>query len=256
MHILINFLFFFLLIHNVYALSEEEYCDRKKLGWHFYCEKEEIAKEENDQNQNVKNDPVAEVKAIQEKLEYLRSEAVLRPTEENMRAYMQFQNQQMEKASFFSDMWRRLIWNSPELDYTLKRPVSTVGKQEWLNNVHKLSSQSMKELNNNYGVFFIYRSDCSYCHAYSPILKRFSDKYGVKVQGITMNGITIEGWENSFKDNGQVKNLGLEGTPTPATILFDKRSKETIPVGFGVLTLSDLEHRIFTLTEIEVGNAY
>jgi hypothetical protein len=42
----------------------------------------------------------------------------------------------------------------------------------------------------------------------------------------------------------------------PATVLFDKETRQIIPVGFGVLSHSDLEERIYAITKLEVGDDF
>lgn len=258
MHILIKIILLCLIFQfstgSVFA-SSDTYCAKRKLGWHFYCEKE-IKPKSSESKPKEETNPLEKLKKIQDKLEYLRAKAVLEPTTDNVVAYMKYQQQQMNLASDFSDVWRRAVWQTPDLDYTLKRPVSTVAKQEWISKRRGRTRTSLESLNDNYGVFFFYRSDCSYCHAYTPILKEFARKYGIKIIGVSMNGEYINGWEEGFINNGQAEKLGLVNTPTPATILYDKRSKEVIPIGFGMLTISELEQRIFTVTKIEVGHDY
>jgi conjugal transfer pilus assembly protein TraF len=64
-------------------------------------------------------------------LRELKAKAILEPTPENVTAYIRFQRAQLDRASLFSDVWQRAIWQDPDLDYTLQRPVSTLGKRQW-----------------------------------------------------------------------------------------------------------------------------
>ena len=43
--------------------------------------------------------------------------------------------------------------------------------------------------------------------------------------------------------------------PVPATILFDKKNKSVIPVGFGLMAMDELETRIYEMTK-EEGDDY
>src|SRR3546814_14270015 len=72
--------------------------------------------------------------AITRQLDELKAKAILDPSEENVIAYVRFQREQLDRASTFSDTWQRALWQNPDLDYTLQRPVSTVGKRAWLDN--------------------------------------------------------------------------------------------------------------------------
>lgn len=56
-------------------------------------------------------------------------------------------------------------------------------------------------------------------------------------------------WEsNTIKDLSTLKKLGMDDMKqVPATILYDNKNKEVLPVGYGVLSISDLEERIYML---------
>ena len=43
---------------------------------------------------------------------------------------------------------------------------------------------------------------------------------------------------------------------TPALALFDSKTGDVIPVGYGMLTISELEYRIRALTTLETGEEY
>ena len=108
----------------------------------------------------------------------------------------------------------------------------------------------MQTLNQRYGLFFFYSSGCSFCHKYSPILKVFADTYGIEVMAISMDGGVLPEWPNTAVNQGRAERFGLAGKGVPATVLFDNQTKTLIPVGFGLLTISELEERIYTL----IGN--
>jgi hypothetical protein len=57
-------------------------------------------------------------------------------------------------------------------------------------------------------------------------------------------------------NKGQISKMGIEVEAVPATILFDKTTKRVMPVGFGVLSHSDLEERIYAVTKLEVGDDF
>src|SRR5204862_194339 len=64
------------------------------------------------------------IAAIAKQLDELKAKAILEPTEANVINYIRFQREQLDRASTFSDTWQRALWQNPDLDYTLQRPVS------------------------------------------------------------------------------------------------------------------------------------
>uniref|UniRef100_UPI0010F52E04 conjugal transfer protein TraF n=1 Tax=Parerythrobacter lutipelagi TaxID=1964208 RepID=UPI0010F52E04 len=106
------------------------YCEERRLGYWFYCVKPPPAQEL--QQPEVEPVPASqELDAITSELRELKARAILYPTEANVAAYIRFQRAQLDRASLFSDVWQRAIWQDPELDYTLERPVGAVAKKQW-----------------------------------------------------------------------------------------------------------------------------
>lgn len=226
-------------------------CEKQQLGWHFYCDNKKDQQEQSE----IQSTPIqsleqakSELKSIQEKLEDLRIMAVMNPSEQNLKNYIKFQQEQLERAEKFSKIWQASLWQTPELDYNVSNPISTIGNEL----LHEVKSQDIKTLLNNlnqrYGVFFFYSSQCIYCKKFAPIMKLFADSYGISVVPISMDGGILTEWPETIIDNGQSENFGMSGKPVPAVILYDNQTKQLIPIGFGLLTLSELEERIYLLT--------
>ena len=91
---------------------------------------------------------------------------------------------------------------------------------------------------------------------FGPLLRAFAQRHGLDVLAVSLTGEALEGWPEAVPDNGQAARLGLAGTPVPAVVLFDTRTKAVIPVGFGVMAEDQLAMRIFALTALEPGHDY
>ena len=246
------FLFFVLYASCAQALSEKT-CTKYNLGWHFYCEKpkEEIAAEA-----SLPVTPKEQLTAIQQKLDDLRITAVMQPTQENIVAYVTFQQEQLERASHFSDAWSKMLWQRPDLDLTISSPVSSVGKQAWMDTRQEEIRKALLSLHERYGIFFVYSSTCPYCHRYSPILKSMQNSYQLSIFPISKDGGILPEWPESVKNTGQLGVLGLEDSPVPATLLFDKVSGQVTQVGYGILSESELAERLYTLTKVGDDHAH
>jgi conjugal transfer pilus assembly protein TraF len=165
-----------------------------------------------------------------------------------MKAYMEYQQEQINRASLFSDAWRRALWKTPSLDYLQQRPASSIGKQAWTDERNNEIEKVVRNLNKRYGIFFVFKSSCNFCHTYSPVLKSFSEKYGLKIIPISLDGGILKEWPKTLKENGQLHKLGIEIKQVPATILFDNLKKQVVPIGYGVMTHDQLKERIYVLT--------
>ena len=68
---------------------------------------------------------LVEFERLQKTLEDLRNIAIMRPTESNVRRYMELEMQVVNRASYFADVAQRVAWATPELDPTQQgRPVN------------------------------------------------------------------------------------------------------------------------------------
>ena len=104
-------------------------------GWHFY---EDPMPEEQERpplpGKGVPAAPPAlpskapelvEFERLQKTLEDTRNIAIMRPTEANVRRYMELESQVIARASYFADVAQRVAWATPALDPTLQgRPVA------------------------------------------------------------------------------------------------------------------------------------
>ena len=116
---------------NAPAENDAFYCEERKLGYWFYCTKPKPAPKTEAAAPAPVPDAVTRMDAITAELRELKARAILEPTPANVTAYIRFQREQLDRASLFSDVWQRAIWQDPELDYTLQRPVSTLAKRQW-----------------------------------------------------------------------------------------------------------------------------
>jgi conjugal transfer pilus assembly protein TraF len=170
---------------------------------------------------------------------------------------MSYQKKMLDKSSEFSDVWRRVLWESPELDYTLKVPTNTIAKHKWIDEKRENIVSNLQSLSERYGLFFVYRSTCPYCHKYSPIIKNFGELYNIDIVAVTADNQSIEGWENNtIHDISALSKMGIEIKAVPATILYDNQEKKVMTVGFGILSRTDLENRIYALTSLEVNESF
>jgi conjugal transfer pilus assembly protein TraF len=103
-------------------------------GWHFY---EDPPPDEVDKRRPTKPVPtpadaaaarapeLAEFERLQKTLEEFRNVAIVRPTEANVRRYMELEALVVGRASYFAGVAQRVAWSTPELDPTVQgRPVN------------------------------------------------------------------------------------------------------------------------------------
>lgn len=226
-----------------------DYCKSHKLGWHFYCENKK-AEEKKENILNRYSSATEAISDIRAELEEKKAKAVLNPTQENMYEYIALQNEQILRAEKFSNAWKKVQWKHPELDFSVKSPHSTVGNDVTSEMRRKATQKTLQNLSNRYGIFFFYSTSCQFCQKYSSILKSFATIHNLDVFAVSMDGEILPEWPDSVINNGQAEQMGMAGKPVPATLLFDNKEKQVIPIGFGILAMSELEDRIYQLVGI------
>ncbi len=259
-----TFLLIMLFLFRKYGFTKENffkkdaYCYDNNLGWKFYCDDEDDIEEDKKEDLTIREqDYIAELKKIASLVDYVKARAVLYPNEENVKEYMLLQQRLLNQASYFSDVWRRVIWSHPELDYTQKRPTSNLGSNIWRRERDDRMVRAIKNINKRYGIFFIYSTTCDFCKKFGEILYDFKNNFAVEIKGISIDGRFLPNWErNSFVNRGHLESLGINYTLVPITVLFDMEKSSIIPIGYGLMTQDDLMERIYVLTQTNVGEDY
>ena len=238
----------------------EESGSDASLGWHFYCDRVE----EPERVEAAPAPPAAgpaqsaseRIEAMRKALEEARAEAIVNPTTENVTAYLRLQQETLQRAAAFSDAFRRTVWATPELDYTLKRPVGALAKQVWSDERRVARDAALARLGERYGLIYLGHAGCAGCRVFGPLLRAFASRHGLDVLAVSLTGEALEGWPEAVADNGRAARLGLGNAPVPALVLFDTQTKRVVPVGFGVMAEDEMAERIFALTALETGRDY
>ena len=106
-------------------------CEEAKFHW--YCDVEpELAPDPTKPGAKAKTREEAaleELEHLRKALEAKRALALMQPSPENLKAYITAQEALMDRASVFSDVWRRVIWANPDLNYQLRNPVNNAAIQ-------------------------------------------------------------------------------------------------------------------------------
>jgi conjugal transfer pilus assembly protein TraF len=236
-------------------MGDAFYCGERKLGTWFYCEKPKPNPSDRKAAQPAQS-AAEQLAAIGKELDEKKARAILDPTPENVSSYISYQRQQLNRASSFADMWRRSIWQNPELDYTLQRPVNQLGKRTWLDTRTADKNRVLGSISKRYGVFYFYSSACAACEVFGPIMRSVSDRFGLTVMAVSLDGGPSKTFPNFTVDTGQYRAMGMQGGQVPALVLFDTVTKRPMPIGYGVMAADEVMDRIFTLTSVEPGSDF
>lgn len=211
------------------------------------------------ENVNYKNvtkylETFKEMKDLREAVEKLYEGAVMSGKQEDIKTYLAAQQFVENKATVFTDNYKRVLWKTPELDYNQRFPANNGGIKYGEAVRKKDKALTIEELSKKYALLFIFRGDCGVCHEMAPMVKYFQDNNSVEVMAISGDGGSLKGFPNAKRDNGIIKRLGVNGVP--AFMLVERDSSEVTPVGYGYMSVDELEERIYTLMRMPVGASY
>ncbi len=233
------------------------YCAERNLGTWFYCAKHKPPREA------AKAAPAAPAETatarmdkVTAELRELKALAILEPTPENVENYIRYQRVQLDRASMFGDVWQRALWQNPDIDYTLQRPIGTVAKRQWIDNRQVDRDTALARLGERYGIFYFFAQSCGACEVFSPILKSVTDSHHLHVMAVSTDGGPSNVFAQYVVDSGQRERMGLTSKVTPAVVLFDSVTKRAVPIGYGVMAADELMDRIYALTQKEPGSDY
>jgi conjugal transfer pilus assembly protein TraF len=195
---------------------------------------------------------------VEKALRRLRGVAILNPTEDNVHEYLAAQQWVMARSSVFADTARRVVWKHPDVDYNARSPVANSARYE--DNLRRARAvhASVADLGRDYGLLFVARADCPYCHDQAPILRRFERSYHMPVMAISLDGGPIPSFPDARADNGILAAIthGEGVQVVPAVFLVKRATNEAVPLGVGVIAADDLAERIRVLTRTEPGEEF
>jgi conjugal transfer pilus assembly protein TraF len=197
------------------------------------------------------------VRTIREELDRLKDVAVMTPTPENVRRFLDAQQFIMEKGAVFADVARRVVWASPDLDYSLRRPTHNAAIQTWKAQRQADEGTAVVEAMRSHGLYFFLRGDCPYCHQLAPVLKYLEAAFGVEVFAVTLDGAGLPGYPAPRPDNGIARLLGVSTVPALYLMPRDATIGQVpIPLGQGMLSADEIVQRIHVLTRTRPGESF
>lgn len=238
---------FFVLSMGPAALGEH-YFDQRERGWFWY----EAFSSRTEEARSGTSRRQLTVKQIREKGEKLFEAALLSPTKENVRAYMEHQKRVLERSEEFARVWKRVLWESPALDSTVDNPVSAAGA-EISRNLRKTAREGVIEKISQVGkLVFFFRSDCPFCRGQAEIIKTLERRHGIGVLAASLDGRGLHPLYPHFV-NGAAQAARLGVRRVPALFLFVPSHKKIARIGTGYLTLGEIRRRLHIVGEEVLG---
>lgn len=232
-------------------------CDVNKPNW--YCDQQEMEAQQQEliaaPNGGIATPDIKTAEQQRQELKRREDIAVMNPSDNNIKNYIELWQMTQEKGAVFADNWRRVVWQNPELDYSLKRPANNTAIKTYDVQRDQNEENHLKGLAKEHGLIFFYRSDCPYCHAIAPTVKMLSEKYGIDVLAVSVDGAPLLPEFPQFSD-GRAKAQAWGVERVPALFIGSKTTGDHAAIGFGQMALTEIVSRIFVLTNSKPGDNF
>jgi len=240
--------------------NENGFFNKRQEGYFWYLD--ELAEEKKEKSQPATISPMApklsegekQLKRFKKRLETAKTNAIMNPSRKNIQVYLYLQKEAMDRASTFADQWRRVVWQTPQLNYALRRPTTNAALQTYKSTRFKRVVKVSKEINKEYGIYFFYKGSCPFCHRFAPTLKQYEKDHGLKVLAITLDGGALPAYPHPETDLRVARMLKV--TRVPSVFLIHLKTRKIIPVTQGLISYSELQNRVFVLTKTKPGQEF
>lgn len=230
---------------------EASFFAQKAEGWHWYQDPITVIQEPEAPPQAsrvltpVFKSATQVVKAYQKELEKRLHLAWVLPSEANVRAYQDMQQDLMQRSRQFSDTWMRVIYQNPRLDSSVALPSSHLGRHLYLDQQKAQVKDTIRALSADYGLFFFFSSQCAYCHQFAPVVQQFANTHGWHVLAVSADGGTVPPFKDALPDNGLMEQWKVQ--VLPALFAVNPKTSHIIPLAYGFTTIDQMEARLMML---------
>lgn len=239
---------------------EQDIWKDPERGFHYYPELRRPRQKPEDQpkepaaRKSLKD--ITDLDELKAERERRLKAAVMNPSTENMVAYLEANTLVLQKSAMFADVWRRTVWTHPQFDFNARNPTANFAQVE-LRQARLMEREgTARDLAADHGLLFFYRSDCPYCKLQAPVLRTLSERYGIEVLPVSLDGGPLEGWPEAKPDNGisRVVSQGRGIEAVPALYLVSRDARQALLLGSGVLAMDEIVERMHVLTKVGVGD--
>ena len=192
-----------------------------------------------------------EIKTVEElRLEAQKrlNAAVMDPSEENLKQYLEINTLMLEKSTVFAQRWKETLWANPNFDHTVVHPNANFAQVALKDESKQEKESVLALLAKNSGLVILVQNGCSFCGLMAPVIQRLQQETGIEALAISIKGGIPQEWSNAKPDNGIVKRLialsGSVPTVTPAVFLVDRKGEQAQLIASGALSLEDLKDRL------------
>lgn len=185
-----------------------------------------------------------QMKKVRQNFDEVQAKAILNPTIENVTEFQRAQNTVLNQADIFQKMLMMAAMMEGQNTST-SMMATPVSREIYQGQEAQQLEKDIRALSKNYGLFFIFKNDCPYCHQFAPIIREVAEEYHFDIKAISKDGLPLVGaimneFPEAVPDNGTIKLLNPEGI-YPCLLLVNPQTREVIPLAKGLINKTQLK---------------
>lgn len=184
------------------------------------------------------------IEALKKEFNRAKRKALDDPTLENVIIAQRLHKQILEKSHKFATMWQLATL----LDYTLTNeniPANSLHKKLYEIRQEEENSKKLRFLAKNWGLIMQIDHLCSYCQAFTPIVKQFANKYGFQLIFVSNSETRFQGMP-TIKDTGLLQTFNPENI-VPVLYLVESSGKQIYPIAKNVISEDKIINNIISI---------
>lgn len=162
----------------------------------------------------------------------LQKKAVMTLSENDVRDFYIVMDIARRKSLAFANVATYVTQKYPELNVQKDYPTSHLGRMALLKSQKEEIHSTIYNASKEFALLYFYSPECHFCDAQNEINRMFVNKYDWQMKRI-----------NIFDEPVLAEKFGAR--TVPALILIYKNSSDYITASLGVITLSELEDKLF-----------
>lgn len=194
------------------------------------------------------------LKKEQDEFEEIQARAVVEPTLQNVQVFQQAQNVLMNQSEHFGKLWMVASLLDAK-SYSESSNPYPMHRQVYKEKEDKKLDQRIRNFAKSFGLFFIFKKECPYCHKFSPIVREFIDTYGFTYKAISPDGSPLPEFQDVVADNGAIQTINQEGI-YPALYLVNPQTREVIPLARGLVNSTELRSNMKLIMDSLLGGKF
>lgn len=180
--------------------------------------------------------PVEQFKAIQEKYQNARAEALMHPTVNNVMTVMRWHQYFLKKSDQFGTAFEKALLADPTLSYRAQYPVESLARQTYSQVQHDKERSVISGLAQaGLGLMFVYRGQDPFAQTLAPSLVKQAQTWHLPLVGLSNDGVFLPVLPFNRRNMGEVN-----AAVTPAIYLVNPKTKVKKAIAFGFISMAEL----------------